>query len=353
MRTDRHMKKISLVFIKILAIFLIVIFPIYLSGLYINFIGQKDLETEKINSSKPKIDFYANRLEKDFRIVTQSVSRLVNNEDVKYLSLTENQAEGYDKMKAILDLWVRLREIRDQGEFISEVCIYIPMIHKKISSDFIQDFPPGEFEMFTALARDTKLPFLYIDSQKIKGSPNDTGKGVDIYMCVMPYFSDIMVAGQKQPLYIVTIKVNKEAVSKMLKEYSGNVQGNGILLGGKNGLDFTEGINTEIAGSLRKVIITEDSADAKTTVTTTDVQGKNYIVAYKKITALDSTLLMYIPQESFFNSLVRYRSWLWIVSLLTVFLVLLFTMLVRSHIYQAVGFTGQRLCTGGERYARH
>lgn len=329
MAIKKHHRKISLVFLKILLIFLAVVFPIYLSGLYINFTGQRDLQQEKISSAKPKIDFYASRLEKDFRIVTQSLLKLYNNEDVKFLSLTTGQQEGYEKMKSILDLWARLREIQDQGEFVSQVCMYIPMIQKKIATDFIQDFPPGEFELFTEVGRDTKFPFVTVDSKKIRGSPNTVAAGADIYMCMMPYFSDIVIGGIKQPLYLVTIQVKEDAVARMLRDMSADVQGNALLLSNQYGLDFTGGTDSEIVGSLKAQLAGIDRSDTATKMINAKIQGKKYLVSYKWIPSLDSTLVIYIPQESFYQSLVRYRTWLWIVTALTAVLVLVFTMLVK------------------------
>lgn len=330
MATQTHHRTISLFFLKILLIFSAVVFPIYLSGLYINFSGQRDLEQEKIASAKPKVDFYASRLEKDFRMETESLLKLYNNDDVKYLALTVGQQEDYTKMKAILDLWNRLSEIQDQGEFVSQICIYIPMIQKKIATDYIQDFPPGEFEMFAELGRETKYPFINVDSKQIRSNPNSTATGVETYMCIMPYFSEVQINGRRQPLFLITVQVQKDAVSRMLRDMSADVQGTALLLSNKNGLDYVgEAADPQVVDHLRQQMVGIDHGDTATRIVSTRIQGKNYLVSYKWMPTLDSTLVTYMPRESFLQSLERYRVWLWIVTALTALLVLLFTLLVR------------------------
>lgn len=327
-----HFMKMSMIFMKILAIFLAVIFPLFLSSLYINFNGQNDLRQEIIESAKPKIEFYANRLDNDFSGVKRSVAKLHINEDLQNLSVSADFLEHYIKMRAILDLETRMREITDLGEFVSEVNLYIPMIGKKIGNMVALDITAGEFEIFLNCIKDNKLPFAYVENNGEKDVYGKILTGTETYMCLMPYFSYVRIDGKQSPPYIVTIKVQKLAVERMLQEFSHNVQGSGLLLSNQNGLDFPGNTPPEMVQDLRKLIASGDQADTRTIVTTAELGGKKFILAYKRMISLDSTLLTYIPQESFFQSLGRYRTWLWSVSLLAVMVVVLFSFLVRKVI---------------------
>jgi two-component system sensor histidine kinase YesM len=330
-----HHVKISLVFFKILLIFLAVVFPIYFSGLYINFTGQKDIEEQTMKSAEQKLSFYADRLENGLDIVRQSVLKLYVDDDVKNLALNLNYPDEYSKYKGILRLQTRVTEIKNLSEFTSEVGLYIPLVGKKVSSLVVQDIPMDEFEMFNEQMQGMKYPFLQVDSRKIRVVPEPAtaaAPGTDIYMCLRPFFADIEMNGRPTPLYLAVVKVDQDAIDRMLREFSGDVQGDGILLGNANGLDFPGGAPQDIVDKLRGLVPESVSTGGRAVSGTAEIEaaGSRYVAAYRTLPDMDSTLFMYIPQARFFQSLVRYKVWFWVASAATLMLVLLFTYLVRK-----------------------
>jgi two-component system sensor histidine kinase YesM len=323
-------RRISPVFMKILVIFLIVLMPVYLVGLCVNFIGQRELREKTVQAAIPKLDDCVQRLERDVVFVRNSMMKLHVSPDVRFLSLTTGNEDSYQKMKAFLNLSSRIAEIVDQSEFISDIKLYIPMVAKIITSTGIRDMPRDEFQLFSSLSSNGAYPFSQIDSTLVSEMPNVKRSGSDAYMTLLPFHSMVTVMGEKVPQYLIVLRMDRHALAGMLRELASSTGGTGYLISRNHGLSASTGETPLERRELESLLTKEEQNQSLSLTKQVSLAGVSHLILLRYSEALDTTFLSVVEQATFLSSLQRYRNWLWIATVLTVFMALLFTFLVRA-----------------------
>ena len=331
----QYVRRMSSIFYKILALFLMVIFPLYFSSLLINLLGRNEIWDGNTKLAKSRLDFYASRLERDFLNVKQAVDKLFVNQELQSLSLVEvgpdNRLEYYKRGKAMLAIMERMNEIADMSPFISEVDIYIPLTGKRISNFKIQKMDWLEFDQFLRSVKESRNTYSvkYISPGVRTELTNPPNPG--IYLCTAPLFSDIVIQKRKVPPYLIALKINKSEIEGVLREFAENLRGNAVLVSGGKGLDILPGREEDII-KLLKERMASPAYDVNHSPGISSVEGRDgrYVVAAKRVEILDSTLMMYNHENRFFGSLKLYQAWFWAVTFLTVLIVLLFSLWVRK-----------------------
>ncbi len=328
------MRKISFIFIKILLLFLLVILPIYFTSIYINYRGQKELEAQTIQAVMPKMEFYASRFEREINLVRSSLMKLHLDKDLQYLSTVKNQEGNYQQVQAMLHLRSRLQEIKELSDFTYDLSLYVPMVHKKISNAYIMDYDEEEFLYINQGKDEAAGMFVTVPGAVFVDVVQRKTNAEDMVMIIFPFFSDIVIDGIKLPQYMMTIRLEPSSLNRVLQELSDNTNGHSLLMTDGKGLNFY-GDSMAFAQDIRKnhrEIFDNPSKEAD--IGESHIGTSNYVLLSRALPSLDSTLLTYIPQKTFFKSLERYRIWFWTVTLLTLVLAILFTLLVRLNFIQ-------------------
>lgn len=317
MRTSLRKRQIS-VFAKILFIFLLVVFPLYIVSIQINITGQNDVRQEIIRSARSKVNFYVSSLEREFASAIRMQSRLVVNEDVRLLaspSVRDDNYAKYDRYRSMNNVRDKLNELVETNAYISEAVIYIPTSNCKITNDVVQDMPMEEFDRLKALVAQNLYPFSEQDGEIL------------INMTPGLYKT---VRNADDLSYIISVKVSKSRVESVLKQLSEDGNVGVLLLGGKGGLNIQPRKEGSLLPYLNRYLT--EHADEKAGLDTLETDQGKHIIAYEKSVQLASTLVIFTPEAKFIAQLTRYRTWLWIVSILTLLTVSFFTLWIKGMI---------------------
>jgi two-component system, sensor histidine kinase YesM len=317
MRTSLRKRQIS-VFAKILTIFIVVIFPLYIFSIQINMRGQNDVRREIIRSAQSRINFYISSLDMEFFNIIKMQSRLILNEDVLKLSSPVREGDSYqqfDQYKSMNNVRAKLDELVQMNSYISEAVIYMPSINRKISSKLVQDMPLEEFQSMKSLIVQKMYPFSEQEGQIL------------INMTPGLYST----AGNEDDLsFIISVRVSKEKLEEVLGRLSEKGQMGALLMGNRGGLNISVRDDSPIIADL--TVYLEENADKKSGLGTINTSEGKMIVSFERSSQLSSTLIIYTPEEKFLEQLSRYKAWLWIMSILLVVMVALFTLWIKGMI---------------------
>lgn len=305
------------VFSKILAAFFIVIFPVYLIGVLINVWGQNDVRTEVVNAEQSKISFYANLLEMEFENVLKLQTRLISDGDFRAITSGRNISEE-DRFMAVNNLRTTIGEMKQFSRYIEEVSVYVPTLHLKISDGFVGRLPEEEFEAMRGMVTSSMLPFSkWKEKYYISISPNHFGSAAN---------EDLNSA------VIISVRLSDDEIKKVFKQIMGTGKVRVMLLGGRHGLDFSNGVSKEEHVILKDFFDGDGQNRTPSGIKAIKVKGTQWIVSYQTSKALDSTLVAFAPEESLLGSLSRYKLWFWVATVYTLLFIIIFSVIARRAV---------------------
>ena len=236
-----------------------------------------------------------------------------NIQELQRLDIEIKPAECIYKLNSIRD---KLVETMSMNMYIKEITVYLPLMGRKVTTQSVLPLETEEYHIFFKKASIEQLPFSYIDQ--------------DYYINMTPDFSDqsSQMAGEPK-MHVVSICVWKEVIQSEMEDMIGE-EGRAILIGDGRGLD----LQSELDESFRKVMDeTMNPLPLKNNMSDhMKIEGEQYHIFLYPSTFLHSVLAIYIPNKTFMKPLWIFSSWIWLLSILTLILVALFSIWMKGII---------------------
>jgi two-component system sensor histidine kinase YesM len=296
------------IFPKLVAAFLIVMIPMYALSQHMNEQGADSVREELSKSLQSQVHFYISQLEMELDRIIKLQREFVNDEDLISLSLAAAGLSDYERTQAIKRLQRRLNIIKSSSNIIKEVSAHIPAIQRTIStSELIKGIPEQEFKILQTIAERPGSPIIYWKGRLFLSEP----------------FPNPPVTGKKQPLFILGIELSTGNMLRTLENFS-NYQSGGAALINTDWLivnDRDRQIVSDAVSRLRNEQMNQ-SANGLITVQTDE---RSYLATYEASPLIDTTLLIFVPEEQVLGKLQTYRNRFWILSAISVFIILVFS----------------------------
>ncbi|RXZ80538.1 sensor histidine kinase [Paenibacillaceae bacterium] len=307
---------------KLVLTFLLVLSPLYLISWKMNDSGADTVKKEITESLLSRASLYMGMLEFDFDLVIRLLQEYVNDDDLLTLSSFSEVMNEIEKMQAQVRLKKHLDQLKKSSKFVENVSAFIPAMNRVISSNdnLISAFNE---EQFTALSKSTnrfESPFLTWN---------------DRIFISLPY-PDPAVSSNRQPIFLLAVEISKPVLAKVLREFTAD--GGGAVLAGNR-------VEWAISGSARELdpaILEQNELNRHHEHERTDeasvfeamLGSEKYMVVGKSSSKLDMSLSMYMPSDKVTSSLASYRSWLYVLSAISIIIVLLFSYSIYRIIHQ-------------------
>ncbi|MBM7568428.1 sensor histidine kinase [Paenibacillus sacheonensis] len=294
---------------KLVLTFLITLTPLYIIGWRMNEVGSRHVQKEITDSLVSRTSLYMNMLEFDLDSVIRQLQEYVNDDDLLKLSSASEFMTEIEKMQAQLRLKNRLNQLKSSSKFVENAIAFIPQMNRVVSANdnVIGSFDPEEFEGLNKSTNRFEAPFLVWNNRVFISLPNP----------------DPAVAGDQEPVFLLAVEISRSELERALQEFT-NEGGRTALVGGEQPFIVTGGataVDQELVRDFKKAgeHAAEDQLQA------VDWKGESYLLVSNHSNRLDMTLLMYVPENKVNASLEVYRFWFYVLSVVSVILVILFS----------------------------
>ncbi len=298
------------IFSRLIVTFFILMIPLYFIGISIYNWGITTVKIEISNSKVSQINVYMDNLEKEIQRIKNQQSDCLLGDDLNRLANSHLFMDDYDKSYYMLKLQQRLNAIKNSSVYIENAFAIIPSIHKNISgTGSISDIREEDSEMISVIDNSTLSQITYINNELYINAAFPT------------YYANLKSI---KPLYAILIKISSNELRKALKQFN-SYNGSGTLFLNPEKqfvLDLSQNNNSisYIEKYITNQLETQDMG--KNTIS---VNGEKYIVVYKYSQFLGLTLCNFIPESQMFQSLNKYRMWVWIFSISSVIILVIFS----------------------------
>jgi len=291
------------IFVRIVVLFLVLIIPLYILVFIINHTSGSILRKEIASSMESRISSYSDLIDSEINHIAQMKTDLLNDENLQKLSTVSITLSDYDRLTAVNMLAKRLLTFKDSSRLISDVLIYIPNLEKTIRvSNFTDPMTDSEQNMIREANLQRSPRILLWQDQLV------------LAMYDPPY------SGASKNFYLKII-LSRGALLQALEQVTAKEDGKFFLFDNR----YSWMLSNEEPGidrppQLEKLLQGGDSGFGSMMF-----EGQDYFGAYRTSKFLNTTLVVSVPDSRVFGMLERYNLLLWLLSLATLVIVVLFS----------------------------
>lgn len=301
---------------KLLAFFLLALIPIIFVSFLMNQSGTRSIRSEITGSLLSKAHFYMDSLEREVARIQQLEQRYITDATIDQLSISSQYMTPNDVRTASLAIQSKLQFFQASSMFVTDVGLYLPKAERMIAdNDF--DYAVGDdaYELLHKVSVTADSPILRWNDQLVMASRYPT----------LPDPGSL-------PNYWLAVSLSRERIAASLAQMTSENGGFSLLTDQQEGwlVASDERLRQRYAEAL-KLIPSEGTLSWQGTLS---VEGSRYFVVSERSTALNSTLVAFVPESSLLKSLSYYRLLFWVLTAVAFIAVVLFAYGMYRQIHQ-------------------
>ncbi|MFC5404379.1 sensor histidine kinase [Cohnella soli] len=310
------LRKRTTIFVKLMLTFVAVLLPLYVLTIIINHKGEESIRKEIFQSISDRNDFYLKTLKMEVERVMRVLPEYVADKDLMTLSASGNSLSDYQKIAFINAVQRRLQLIKYNSIYIEEVRAYIPLLQRTILSSTFNtsiDFP--EFEALQLKNNISNSPLVYWNDRLF----------VSMQYPAIP---------NRRALFVVGVEISVRKLKEMLSEMISIPDGNAALLNLNRNWTISSERDDSKMSAFHDYFAGRIKQGVNAGYDTLRIGNVSYLVSYTYSKELESYLVSYVPESHVTDPINKYRYWLMGVSVLSVFIVLFFSLSIFRMIHR-------------------
>lgn len=303
----------SIVF-KLMIAFVLVILPLYGISIMITHYSSTQMQIEVERAHESKLDFYHNHLQFELERMSGLVNEFSFDEQMSTLSTRSAIMSRYEVTSSLNNIHNKLSQIMAASPYISDVVYYVPALHKRVSAtDGIRNVEDDEWKNLLATMGNLsgELSYLTNDLYFLKSNPYN-----------MNY--------EEPPNFILGIRLSAEELKQRLQQLS-EKGGSDITL------SFGDKQQVVISSSDQAVSVTQLESHLSKSQASPQVTRyqSDHFLHYSLYDSEHSFLLTSsIAADVFEAPLEQYKLWLWILTLMSIVIILIFSFSIYRSIHK-------------------
>ncbi|MBP1990751.1 sensor histidine kinase [Paenibacillus eucommiae] len=314
------------IFPKLVVTFLLVVVPLYLVSLAANESGAQGVKDEVERSLVSRVHFYLSSFDAEFKRIIQMRNEYVFDSDLQEISVIAPAMTDFQFSQSVSRIREKLRLLKVSSLYVQNVEVHIPSLHKTISTTgFVDNIPEQELDLLQQSSGTLDTSILNREEQYFIGG-------------VYP----LPTMSSAEAIYLMKVQLSREKIQQSLIEINDSLKGGVILLDNGGSWSISSKDESAFAAELQafsEVVPQPGSMNTETILQgsrTVKYEGKKFLVIFERFSTLNTTLLVYVPEEEIIGAIKKSRTWLWIVSATSIVVVVVFSYWIYRLIHQPI-----------------
>jgi len=304
------------IFVKLMLTFIAVLAPLYVLTLLINNKGAESIRNETSQSIASRNSFYLNMLEMEVQRIVRLLPEYVADNDLMALSTTGTFMNDYEKVDKFKAIQRRLNLITYNSLYIKEVRAYIPLLQRTIlSSKFDTAVNMDEFDALQLKNNPLMEPLIYWDHR---------------LFISMQY----PAIANRRATFVIGVELSIDKLRKSLRDAISIPEGHAALISPGKDWTITSDSDADISKRLGVYLAERMEQEDYGGYDKLRLGSVDYLISYKYSDQLSSYLVSYVPESYVTGPLNKYQYWILGVSVLSIFIVLFFSMSIYRMIHR-------------------
>ena len=304
------------IFMKILLIFMGVITPLCGLSLFINAKGESAVRQELDKSLESRTAYFAGMLETEFDRAIVHLRSFLFDKDLQKWIYAHDSMDRYAWGETVLRIQEKLKIIKMSSVYIRSVSVQSLWNDQSISSEYaIGPVDKKAAEAFLAQFERTRSPILFYEGRLLLGH----------------VYPDVILV-KKPSDYIVFIELSVAELRKALGQFTNYEHAGAALLGEGGDWSIASAggeIVREIVSSLQGEI-----GDMPRNVVSRRIGAESYLIFHQDVPAMNTSLLIYVPEKAVLGELDSYRIWFWLLSVVSMVIIAIFAFTLYRFIHR-------------------
>ncbi|WP_147275075.1 sensor histidine kinase [Paenibacillus prosopidis] len=266
--------------------------------------GAATVKENITRSTRAHLNFYLNALETEVYRVRKQKLDLLADDDLQYLANLTPAMTDYERNSSINRVVRRLALLKESSLYIEEAKVDIPMLGHVISTKYLSDNMDRQERDFLIEKVSKQRLTLYTDGERLLMG--------EIYPPFLP---------SKDPIFAIQIQLSIPNIRNTLSQISSG-KGRVFLFSNAEEWSVSEYESDLISLSAMREFQERDTAALSSGDFLMDDGRDVFRVFYQKSDSLNATIVYSIPEHEIFGPLLKYRLWLWGLSILSVLIII-------------------------------
>ncbi|MBM7565360.1 sensor histidine kinase [Paenibacillus sacheonensis] len=316
MKQERRLK--LSIYSKIVFVFLLVIVPICTMSLVINQKGMKSVKGELSKQLEVGVQNFMETFANELASMSKHQQEFILDKDLMNISFGGTMIKPYEMSQRMLYIEEKLGMIQDSSTLIRNVSAYIPILDRDISTlGNVSTLPAEEYDMVMKAARSSASKVVEWQGR---------------LFIVLPYPS--LALYDLDPSYALSIELGVDTLKQELSQFTKYGNGGYVLWNDEQSWSVTSEQDSQLVDAIQASLRTKHNGHTLSGVYPYRYNKTDYIVVHQYVPGSDMTLAVYVPEEEVLGQLSVYGNWFWIISILSVFVILFFSAWIYRQIHR-------------------
>jgi two-component system sensor histidine kinase YesM len=303
------------IFPKLVITYMLTIVPLYVISLQMNHMGSEIVKGEILNSMETRVHFYLSSFEAEIQRTMRLQMQFIVDDDLLKLSTMIPQSSYYDLYESLLSqqrLQNQLLLMQNSSQYIDQARVYILTLNRTLLGNSIQngisDEKRKEFQSYSE--KKMAIPVLDYSNGHIllRSTPHEISNS------------------NKPPDFVIEAEISQLSVEQFLKRmtYRGD---EGVMLADDLGRWQLSNNNSDqsVSKSVMDMLQQENNKRIPYGQLNIKVNHTKYLISYEHSSVLGASMIQLVPEKQILGPLNKYNFWIWWLSGLSFFVVILFS----------------------------
>ena len=281
--------------------------------------GSNTLKLEISKSMFSKVSYYMNTIDSEFNRIIKQEFELMYDDDLSKLSVAYPAMNNIERMQSTRRLIKRLDVLKSSNHYVEDIAVYISDIQRTLSTaSSTVPFPTDEF-------------FLPFASEEWPDTPIRMWN--NRMFISFPYPERAFHGDLKGPSFVVHVEIHTKELVNDLKRFVSHEEGGTVLADSTRAWILTDQQNSRFQENILAWLNDTTEAAQTSGTGTLSIENRNYMVTYQKAPIIGAVMLTYMPEERS-EPIMKYKRWYWLLSIVSVFIILIFSYSIYSLIHR-------------------
>jgi len=303
------------VFSRLVISFICVILPIYILSIIIYNWGINTVRDKISNTIITQASYYMEELSKEIERIQKFQYNFMYDMNLKRLASIPNAMKDIELAEALINLQRNIYTIKNSSTYIDDVTVDIPAIKKTVTASGSRRL---DYHSYSINSKFKQTSSIVVD---------DSG----IYIFTISPQSYINIDNHVFPRYIITIKLMEDKIKRDLES---------MISIGEETIIFYRPVDqirisvndSYIFDQVLKNRLIEIGSKFENISETVNINGTKYLSIYSFASVLDAVLCIYIPENTVFESLIKFKVWFVILTLVAFIIIVGYSFYLHKYI---------------------
>ncbi|RED52610.1 sensor histidine kinase [Cohnella lupini] len=297
-------------FPKLIFAFMLVIAPLYILGLVINQMGESRIKSELSSSLQSRVSYYLSSLEAEKEHMQKLEQEMLSDKDLIAISVLSDIMPLHEWSERVMRVQSKLQLVLNSSVYIKNVSAHMLTVNRTLSiknaiSDKIEDdyeaVKPGEGIEYN--------DFQYWNDRLFLGLA----------------YPDEIRNSRTMPNYVLSIELDIGQLRSTLRKFTDYDRSGAVLLGPGNGWAIDGAQDADKLAVLESFSANLAELGTKEGIEPIRMDGEKVLAAYRYSEKFGAYLFVYVPQDQVFGRIHTYGMLFWILSIVSVFIVVFYS----------------------------